>query len=180
MFSCVRRNACYIFAISHPFRIPLQRGRSPLCSTASPPASRWPVAWDVLRRDKQLLLFPIVSGIGCLLVLASFFIPLSVMAARGGFNGLQGPNGNVQVPWWFYVVLFAFYFCNYFVVVFCNAGLISCAIMRFNGETPTLSDGFSVAVSRLPHILAWRWSRPRSAFCSRRSKTGTRRRRPDH
>jgi hypothetical protein len=112
-------------------------------------------SWDVLRRDKQLLLFPIVSGIGCTLVLASFLIPLGVIASKGGFNGLQDANGNVQVPWWFYVGLFAFYFCNYFVVVFCNAGLISCAIMRFNGETPTLGDGFRAAASRLPQILAW-------------------------
>jgi hypothetical protein len=112
-------------------------------------------SWDVLRRDKQLLLFPIVSGIGCTLVLASFLIPIGVIASRGGFNGLQDQNGNVQVPWWFYVGLFAFYFCNYFVVVFCNAGLISCAIMRFHGETPTLGDGFRAAASRLPQILAW-------------------------
>jgi len=112
-------------------------------------------SWDVLRRDKQLLLFPIVSGIGCTLVLASFLIPVGVIASRGGFDGLKNANGNVQLPWWFYVGLFAFYFCNYFVIVFCNAGLISCAIMRFNGETPTLGDGFRAAASRLPQILAW-------------------------
>ena len=112
-------------------------------------------SWDVLRRDKQLLLFPIVSGIGCTLVLASFLIPVGVIASRGGFNGLQDQDGNLQVPWWYYVGLFAFYFCNYFVIVFCNAGLISCAIMRFNGETPTLGDGFRAAASRLPQILAW-------------------------
>ncbi len=112
-------------------------------------------SWDVLRRDKQLLLFPVVSGIGCTLVLASFMIPLGVFASRGGFDGFQNGNGNVQPPWWFYVGLFAFYFCNYFVVVFCNAGLISCAIMRFNGETPTLGDGFRAAAARLPQIVAW-------------------------
>jgi hypothetical protein len=112
-------------------------------------------SWDVLRRDKQLLLFPVVSGIGCTLVLISFMIPLGVIAAQGGFNGIQAQNGNFQVPWWTYVALFAFYFCNYFVVVFCNAGLISCAIMRFNGEEPTLGDGFRAAAARLPQILAW-------------------------
>ena len=130
-------------------------------------------SWDVLRRDKQLLLFPIMSGIGCTLVLISFMVPVSVIASQGGFNGLQNQNGNVQLPWWFYVGLFAFYFCNYFVVVFCNAGLISCAVMRFNGETPTLGDGFRAAASRLPQILAWRSCRLRSAYCSRPSRAGT-------
>ncbi len=112
-------------------------------------------SWDVLRRDKQLLLFPVVSGIGCTLILISFMVPVSVFASHGGFDAFKDANGNVQPPWWFYVGLFAFYFCNYFVVVFCNAGLISCAIMRFNGETPTLGDGFRAAASRLPQILAW-------------------------
>lgn len=112
-------------------------------------------SWDVLRKDKQLLLFPVVSGIACTVVLVSFLIPLGVVAYLGGFKGLQNAGGNVQAPWWSYLVLFAFYFCNYFVVIFCNSALVSCAIMRFNGETPTLADGFRAAGARLPQILAW-------------------------
>src|SRR5439155_1726273 len=56
---------------------------------------------------------------------------------------------------WTYPVAFAFYFCNYFVIVFCNSALISCALMRFNGQEPTLADGFGAAWSRLPQIAAW-------------------------
>src|SRR5262249_48661246 len=33
--------------------------------------------------------------------------------------------------------------------------LVSCAVMRFNGQEPTLGDGFRAAASRLPQILAW-------------------------
>ena len=117
-------------------------------------------SWDVLRRDKQLLLFPVLSGIGCTLVLLSFLVPIGVIAWMGGFNGLMDQNGQIkdipvgyQIGFW--VGLFLFYFCNYFVVVFCNAALISCAIMHFNGETPTLGDGFRAAGARLPQILAW-------------------------
>ena len=60
-----------------------------------------------------------------------------------------------QVPVWVYPLAFAVYFCNYFVIVFCNAALISCALVRFGGETPALADGFRAAASRLPQILAW-------------------------
>ncbi len=81
-------------------------------------------SWDVLRKDKQLLLFPVVSGIACTVVLVSFLIPLGVVAYLGGFKGLQNADGNVQAPWWSYLVLFAFYFCNYFVVIFCNSALV--------------------------------------------------------
>jgi hypothetical protein len=110
-------------------------------------------SWHVLQRDKKLVVFPILSGLGCVLVMLSFAIPLAVVGLRGGFDGL-GEDGR-PLPWWTYAVAFAFYFCNYFVIVFCNAALISCALVRFGGETPTLADGFRAAGARLPQILAW-------------------------
>ena len=114
-------------------------------------------SWDVLRQDKKLLIFPILSGIGCFLVLASFVLPLAVIRptwldALGNGNGAGGNAGKSPWP---YVIAFAFYFCNYSVIVFCNAALISCALIRFNGGEPTIGDGINAAVSRLPQILAW-------------------------
>jgi hypothetical protein len=112
-------------------------------------------SWAVLRKDKQLIIFPILSGVACFLVLLSFALPfvfnpqwllaLDDNAAARGFH----------LPWWTWVVLFAFYFCNYFVVAFFNAALISCALIRFNGGTPTVSDGLQAAASRMPQLLAW-------------------------
>jgi hypothetical protein len=32
---------------------------------------------------------------------------------------------------------------------------VSCALLHFHGETPTLGDGLRAAASRLPQILAW-------------------------
>jgi Family of unknown function (DUF6159) len=108
-------------------------------------------SWHVLKTDKKLVLFPMVSGIACLVVLASFLIPMAILAQ----NGQVKLDDNNQPPPWTWLVLFAFYFCNYFVIVFCNAALISCALMRFNGQEPTLGDGFRAAASRLPQIFAW-------------------------
>jgi hypothetical protein len=108
-------------------------------------------SWDFLNRDKRFILFPIVSGLGCLLVVISFSIPMAVLAMRGSIE----MHENGQPPWWTYIVAFAFYFCNYFVIVFCNAALISCALMRFGGQEPTLGDGFAAASARLPQIFAW-------------------------
>jgi len=109
-------------------------------------------SWQVLRLDKQLVIFPVLSGLGCLLVLLSFAVPF--IAQPQWLDFLDNANG-VQPPPWVYAVLFAYYFCNYFVIIFCNAALISCALIRFNGGTPTLADGFGAAASRLPQILAW-------------------------
>jgi hypothetical protein len=111
-------------------------------------------SWQVLRLDKQLLLFPILSGLGCLLVLASFALPFLAHPQWLDFLNNQ-EQGMQHPPSWVYVVAFAYYFCSYFVVIFFNAALISCALVRFNGGTPTLADGLQAASSRLPQILAW-------------------------
>jgi hypothetical protein len=108
----------------------------------------------VLYSDKKLVLFPIVSGLGTLLVLASFIGPLVGLQLAGKID-LDPANNNGQPPVWIYAFAFAFYFCTYFVIIFCNAALVSCAIMRFNGQEPTLGDGFAAAARRLPQIFAW-------------------------
>ena len=50
---------------------------------------------------------------------------------------------------------FAFYLATSFVIVFFNTALVSCALIRFSGGNPTLSDGLSAAIARLPQILGW-------------------------
>ena len=114
-------------------------------------------SWNVLWTNKKLLLFPVLSGVGFVLVVLSFLIPLGTIAWMGGFKDAFDANGQVQ-PWFTILgicLLFAFYFLTAFVIVFCNAALVSCAIMRFNGETPTLGDGFRAAAARWPQILGW-------------------------
>jgi hypothetical protein len=111
-------------------------------------------SWQVLRTDKQLVIFPILSGACCLFVLAAFALPFVAHPQWLGFLDQVGQQG-ANVPPWVYVVAFAYYFCNYFVIVFFNAALISCALVRFSGETPTLGDGLAAAGRRLPQIVAW-------------------------
>lgn len=109
-------------------------------------------SWHVLLKDKQLLIFPIVSGALFLLVLVSFAVPLGVLV---DWAKVEQQVQAKQTPWWIYAVTFAFYFCTYFVMIFCNSALVSCALMRFSGQEPTVGDGFRVAMSRLPQIFAW-------------------------
>src|SRR5262249_24388415 len=111
-------------------------------------------SWGVLVKDKHLILFPIVSGFLFLVVLASFAVPLAVLVDWGHVEE-QMDNNNGKPPLWFYAVAFAFYFCTYFVMIFCNSALISCAMMRFHGQDPTLGDGFRMAMARLPQIFVW-------------------------
>ena len=111
-------------------------------------------SWAVLVKDKHLIWFPIVSGFLFVLVLASFVVPLATLVDWSRVQQEAQANNN-RPPVWVYPVAFAFYFCCYFVIIFCNAALISCAMMRFNGQEPRLSDGFRMAMARLPQIFAW-------------------------
>ena len=77
-------------------------------------------SFHVLMLDKELLLFPILSGVSCLAVLASFVAPLwgSDLIAPI-LNDHQMPEDPLA-----WVILAAFYFVNYFVIVFFNSALV--------------------------------------------------------
>ena len=100
--------------------------------------------WAILRQDKKLLLFPLISGICCILVLLSFVVPMVVarpQALVALFNENNPRAGAANLPWWFYALVFAFYFCNYFVIYFFNAALVYCALLHFKGIPVTVGDG---------------------------------------
>ncbi len=117
-------------------------------------ANGWELAkasLNVLKLDKELLLFPLISGISCLIVLASFGVPLYF---SGYFEMIAEDQQGTEAILG-YVVLFLFYLVNYFVIIFFNSALVACAVMRFKGHDPTLGDGLSAASRRIPQILGW-------------------------
>jgi hypothetical protein len=108
-------------------------------------------SWDVLRQDKEILVFPVLSGIALILIMASFVVPIF---ALGGIDTVQrvarhnGTVGNL-------VVLFAFYFINYFVVIFFNTAIVACATIRMRGGNPTVGDGLQASGERIFEIAGW-------------------------
>jgi hypothetical protein len=117
-------------------------------------ATGWELAkqsFGILRQDKELVLFPLLSGVACVLVLASFVVPLwGTPMFDQVLNDKQAPQDPLV-----YVVMFAFYFVNYFVILFFNVALVSCAVKRLSGGNPTIGYGLQQAASRLPQIVAW-------------------------
>ncbi len=111
-------------------------------------------ALSILRHDSKLLVFPLLSMMACILVTLSFAAPIYLSEnARQLFQ--DGDIGAALHNTLVYVVLFAFYFVNYLVIIFFNSALVACAMKRFRGEEVTLSAGLSVAFSRLPQIIGW-------------------------
>ncbi len=114
----------------------------------------WTIAmtsFKVLKANKQLIIFPILSGLSLMLILGSFFT--AVFASSGwDFNNLRDTATTNTL---YYVLLFAFYVVNYFVVVFFNMALMHCAKLYFDGEEATVRDGINFSLSRIGVIFSW-------------------------
>ncbi len=108
-------------------------------------------SWNVLRSNKSLMVFPILSGLASLIVIASFIIP----AAVTGFWEPPGAEDPASSQVAYYGFLFAFYVCNYFVILFFNSALIACAMVGLQGGRPSVADGLRIAVARIWIILGW-------------------------
>lgn len=103
---------------------------------------------QVLKADKELIVFPVVSAIGVLLVSLSFALPFFL---TGLLDSLLAGEARV----FGYGVLFLFYLVQYFVVIFANSALVGAAMIRLEGGDPTLADGFRIAWSRLGTIFGY-------------------------
>ena len=102
------------------------------------------LSFSVIGKDKEILLFPVISGIALITMAASFF---GVYFFAFGLENLD--------PYILAAFFIAFYFISAFIVVFFNVALVSCAMLRLNGGDPTFSYGIKMASSRLKFILEW-------------------------
>ena len=102
----------------------------------------------VIRKDKEILVFPVISGIMTILILASF---IGGMFLTGGLSTAEDPASN----WIFYVFFAVFYFVSFFITIFFNACMIGCATIRMNGGDPTVRDGLRIASQNIGRILLW-------------------------
>ncbi len=107
-------------------------------------------SWNVLRRTKSLMTFPLLASISCLLVAASFIVPIVM---TGAWQPPQNAGKEREIL--YYAVLFAFYFCNYTVITFFNVAIVSGAIQSMSGGTPTVGSCLREAASRIHLILGW-------------------------
>lgn len=107
-------------------------------------------SFEVIRQDKHLLIFPLMSTLAVLLILASFAFPIFLAESfdipyiEEAFNSPLG-----------FFFLFLFYFITYFIVIFFNAAVVGCAVARMQGITPSIRLGLRTATYRIGQILGW-------------------------
>ena len=102
----------------------------------------------VLAKDKELLVFPLLSAICTLIVAAAFLLPAFGLGALDGLR--EGGMSPVA-----YVLAFLFYLVQYFVIFFFNSALVGAAMIRLDGGDPTVGDGLRIAGSKVVPILGY-------------------------
>ena len=105
-------------------------------------------SFEVLKQDRELILFPIVSGVIMFFVTLTFLIPTLV----GNFFDNLFVNG---MPIFGYIVLFLFYLVQYTVVYYNSTALVGAAMIRLRGGDPTVKDGYRIAWSQILPIIGW-------------------------
>jgi hypothetical protein len=111
----------------------------------------WKIAmssFQVLKENKQLVVFPILSGISVIILSGLFTV--GILASIGWDMDNLNTEGFTH-----YLLAFGFYLINYFVVVFFNMALIHCTRLYFHGEEVTIEKGLRFSMSRLGVIFAW-------------------------
>ena len=102
----------------------------------------------VLAVDKELILFPLFSSIGVVLVMLTF---LGVGLGIGALDRINaGAVGGGDL-----VVAFAFYVLSYFVIIFFNSALVFAAHERLAGGNPNIRSGLSGASQSIATIFVW-------------------------
>ncbi len=104
---------------------------------------------QVLRQDKELLVFPLLSALAAILIAVSFVVPIwqSGLIDRADVDQVA----QTQLLIWG----FLFYLSQYFIVFFFNTALVGAALIRLNGGDPTVADGFRIAREKIMPILGY-------------------------
>ena len=103
----------------------------------------------VLKQDKELLVFPAISAVASLLVMASFILPLF------GLLDFKAMDQGEREPMWLYAWVFLFYLTQYFVIFYFNTALVGAAMIRLRGGDPTVADGLNIAWSKVSTIFGY-------------------------
>lgn len=102
----------------------------------------------VLEADRELIIFPIISGIAVLLLTAVFFVPMLLV----GYFGRVVDQGLQVVD---YLILLLFYLLQYFIIFFNNTALVGAALIRIRGGDPTVGNGLKIALDRFVPIFLY-------------------------
>jgi hypothetical protein len=106
------------------------------------------VSWAVLKSDRTLAWFPVLSAVGSIIVVAVFggLIAATGIDSSDGRDSLQGIG---------YVFIFCAYIALAFVTTFFLGALVHAANERLSGRTTNFGQSIDAATSKIHRILPW-------------------------
>ncbi len=112
-------------------------------------------SWAVLKQDKEIMWFPVVSTICTLvavLVMGVIFYFVIFVGVFGGISvgGAKHLNGIAT-----YGMLFVYYLVIFFIINFFEAGLYIVVQSRFSGQNLSFSQGINEAKKYLSKVFFW-------------------------
>jgi hypothetical protein len=102
----------------------------------------------VLNTRRELVLFPVLSGIATLIVAAGFLVP-ALLASR---HSTDAGDGLQPIS---YVLFFLGFLVLAYVTIFFQAALISQADIALRGGDPSVAAGLAAARGKAGAILPW-------------------------
>jgi hypothetical protein len=110
--------------------------------------------WDILMEDPALLIFPLMSALAIVLILASFAAPIWTVYHHHQAALADGSTTHTAKILW-YAGTYVFYVISYSIAMFFNSALIAVALRRLDGEPASVQEGLQTAFSNLPAILGY-------------------------
>lgn len=101
------------------------------------------LSFSVIKKDKEMLAFPVLSGVFSLLFIAAMIFPTFVL-------GMFNTSGIMD-----YIVLFVLYLGLAFIATFFNVATVYIAKSRFEGRDATFMQSLKFAFSKIHLIFMW-------------------------
>ena len=108
------------------------------------------MTFDVIKKDREMLLFPILAGIFSVIYSVAMLFPTVIshfLEAAGTSSFVWGP-----AQW---ASTFATYFGLAFITTFFNVCVVYTTKVRLSGGDATFGDSISFALSRFSRIFIW-------------------------
>jgi hypothetical protein len=114
-------------------------------------------SWAVLKADKELTLFPIISAICVAIAIAIIGGGFMLVTGDGAQEIADRFDENSNRSWSIgdIVTLFIIYFVTVLIATFFNAALIGATLKRLRGGDPTVRDGLRLASGRIGSIVGY-------------------------
>ncbi len=108
------------------------------------------MTFDVIRKDREMLLFPLIAGVLSAAFSAAMLFPTILSHLLEGAGASAMVWGPLQ-----YAAMFGTYFGLAFIATFANVCVVYTTKVRLEGGDATFGDSVGFAFSRIGRIAGW-------------------------